>query len=49
MAGNRIYITLFDATSHGLTTNCVPASQLPTPQPLAPGSPAVALAAAPCG
>ena len=29
MAGNRIYITEFDATSHGVTENCTPASPLP--------------------
>ncbi len=49
MAGNRIYITLFDATSHGVTTNCVPASQLPAPQPATAAVPAVVLGAAPCG
>ena len=29
MAGNRIYITEFDATSHGVSENCVPPSPLP--------------------
>jgi uncharacterized membrane protein len=36
MAGNRIYITLFDQSSHGVSTNCVvqPAtSSPPTPPP----------------
>jgi mannosyltransferase len=28
MAGNRIYITEFDATSHGITENCTPPSAL---------------------
>jgi mannosyltransferase len=49
MAGNRIYITLFDSTSHGVTTNCVPASPLSTAQPAAAGSAPVMLAASPCG
>ncbi len=45
MAGNRIYITEFDATSHGLTENCVP------PAPLTPPAPQSAMPApvAPCG
>jgi len=50
MAGNRIYITLFDSTSHGVSTNCVPASQLlAPPQPVPAGPAPIALAAAPCG
>ncbi len=48
MAGNRIYITLFDSTSHGVTTNCVQ-PQLLAPQPLAANAPAAVLAPAPCG
>jgi uncharacterized membrane protein len=40
MAGNRIYITLFDQSSHGISTNCVP-------QPSTSAPPA-ALPAAPC-
>ena len=47
MAGNRIYITLFDATSHGVTTNCVPPSPLTTTQAGA-GQPAP-VPNAPCG
>jgi 4-amino-4-deoxy-L-arabinose transferase-like glycosyltransferase len=49
MAGNRIYITLFDSTSHGVTTNCVPPLPLPAAVPVPSGSPAVVLGAAPCG
>jgi hypothetical protein len=52
MAGDRIYITLFDSTSHGVTTNCVPPSPLPAAVPAsAPTGPpaAIVLAAAPCG
>jgi hypothetical protein len=52
MAGDRIYITLFDSTSHGVTTNCVPPSPLPAAVPASPptGPPAaIVLAAAPCG
>jgi uncharacterized membrane protein len=49
MAGNRIYITLFDSTSHGVTTNCVPPSPLPGVVPAPSGSTVLALAAAPCG
>jgi mannosyltransferase len=49
MAGNRIYITLYDSTSHGVTTNCVPASPLPGAAPATTGSPAAISAASPCG
>lgn len=48
MAGGRIYITLFDSTSHGVTTNCVPPSPLTAPAAAPAGSPLV-LSAAPCG
>ncbi len=40
MAGNRIYITLFDQSSHGVSTNCVAAP--------APSAPPGTIPAAPC-
>jgi 4-amino-4-deoxy-L-arabinose transferase-like glycosyltransferase len=46
MAGDRIYITEFDATSHGVTENCVPPSPLPGSNVVP--SPAAALPP-PCG
>lgn len=41
MAGNRIYITEFDATSHGLTENCLPPS--PLQAEISPVAPAPAI------
>jgi mannosyltransferase len=49
MAGNRIYITLFDATSHGVTTNCVPQSSLPAAPVAAASTAATLVANSPCG
>jgi hypothetical protein len=43
MAGNRIYITEFDATSHGVSENCVPAA------PMQAGGTPQAAPAVPCG
>jgi uncharacterized membrane protein len=48
MAGGRIYITLFDSTSHGLTANCVPPSPLTAPAS-APPATGSAVLLAPCG
>jgi uncharacterized membrane protein len=41
MAGGRIYITLFDQSSHGISTNCVvqPSTSSPSAQTGVPGAP----------
>ncbi len=39
MAGNRIYITLFDQSSHGVSTNCVIQPATPSTSPTPPPSP----------
>jgi mannosyltransferase len=49
MAGGRIYITLFDSTSHGVTTNCVPPLPLSAPQPATATSSPIASPANTCG